>query len=157
MTLSMIGASAQSCVKCPKFTLWVDLPLDIPTPVQSFWSALTNMVTTARKSNIPVVIAAKHSRGHDGVWRLQTFRKWRGTFSFQRARHCFCAYGIRTQHRPFHWRMNSLSLGISIPSKLCTEWSENDTVLTAKDAQRLFALERYFFSTAFQRWVREAS
>ena len=38
---------------------------------------------------------------------------------------------------------------------MCTEWSENDTALTAKDAQRLFALERYFFSTAFQRWVKE--
>ena len=28
-------------------------------------------------------------------------------------------------------------------------------MLTAKDAQRLFALGRYFFTVAFHRWVKE--
>ena len=57
-----------------------------------------------------VVIIAKHSRGHGGMWRLQTFRKWRSLFIFQHARHCFCAYGIRIHSRPFRWKMKSLSL-----------------------------------------------
>lgn len=48
--------------------VWVDLPQDIPTPIQHFWRALTNMVTAARKFDIPVVIIAKHSRSHDGMW-----------------------------------------------------------------------------------------
>ena len=51
--------------------------------------------------------------------------------------------------------MNSLSLGISIPNTVCAEWSDIDTALTAKDAQILFSLERFFFSVAFQRWVKE--
>ena len=51
--------------------------------------------------------------------------------------------------------MNSLSLGISIPNTTCSEWTDLDTALTAKDAQRLFSLERYFYSIAFQRWVKE--
>ena len=51
--------------------------------------------------------------------------------------------------------MNSLSLGISIPNTVCSEWSDIDTALTAKDAQRPFSLERFFFSVAFQRWVKE--
>ena len=51
--------------------------------------------------------------------------------------------------------MNSLSLGISIPNTVCSEWSDIDTALTAKDAQILFSLERFFFSVAFQRWVKE--
>ena len=89
------------------------------------------------------------------MWRLQTFRKWRSLFTFQHARHCFCAYGVRIHSRSFHWKMNSLSLGISIPNTVCSEWSDIDTALTAKDAQRLFSLERYFFSVAFQRWVKE--
>ena len=75
--------------------------------------------------------------------------------SFQHARHCFCAYGVRINSRPFHWKMNSLSLRISIPNTVCSEWSDIDTALTAKDAQRLFSLERFFFSVAFQRWVEE--
>ena len=51
--------------------------------------------------------------------------------------------------------MNNLSLGISIPSTVCSEWSDIGTALTAKDAQILFSLERFFFSVAFQRWVKE--
>ena len=47
----------------PKVHLvWVDLPQDIPTPIQSLWQALTNMVTAARKLDIPVVIIAKRSK-----------------------------------------------------------------------------------------------
>ena len=47
----------------PKVHLaWIDLPQEIPSPVFNFWQALTNMVTAARNSNIPVVITAKHSR-----------------------------------------------------------------------------------------------
>ena len=113
------------------------------------------MVTAARKLDIPVAVIAKHSRGHEGVWRLQTFRKFRSLFTFQHARHCFCAYGIRIHSRPFHWNMHSLSLGVSIPNTVCAEWSDMDTALTAKDAQRLFSLERFFFPVAFQRWVKE--
>ena len=55
----------------------------------------------------------------------------------------------------FHWKMNSLSLKEQIPNTVCAEWSDIDTALTAKDAQRLFSLERFFFSVAFQRWVKE--
>ena len=113
------------------------------------------MVTAARKLDIPVVNIAKHRRGHEGMWRLQTFRIWRSLFTFQHARHCFCAYGVRIHSRPCHWKMNSLSLGISIPNTACSEWSDIDTALTAKDAQRVFSLERSFFSVAFQRWVKE--
>ena len=113
------------------------------------------MVTAARKLNTPVAVTAKHSRGHEGMWRFQTFRKWRSLFPFQHARHCFCAYGIRIHSRLFHWKLNSLSLGISSPNTVCAEWSDIDTALTAKDAQRLFSLERLFFSVAFQRWVKE--
>ena len=51
--------------------------------------------------------------------------------------------------------MNSLSLGISIPNTVCSEWSDIDTALTAKDAQILFSLERFFSSVAFQRWIKE--
>ena len=51
--------------------------------------------------------------------------------------------------------MKSLSMGISIPNTVCSEWSDIDTALTAKDAQRLFSLERFFFSVASQRWVKE--
>ena len=51
--------------------------------------------------------------------------------------------------------MNSLSLGISISNTVCAEWSDIDTALTAKDAQRLFSLARFFFSVAFQCWVKE--
>ena len=141
----------------PKVHLaWIDLPQEIPSPVLNFWQALTNMVTAARNSNIPVVITAKHSRSQNGSWRLQTFRKWKSLFNFQHARHCFCAYGLRLNGRPFHWKMNSLSLGISIPNTICSEWTDLDTALTAKDAQRLFSLERYFYSIAFQRWVKES-
>ena len=104
----------------PKVHLvWVDLPQDIPTPIQNFWQALTNLVTAARRLDIPLVITAKHSRGHEGMWRLQTFRKWRSLTTFQHARHCFCAYGVRIHSGPFHWKMNSLSLGISIPNTVC--------------------------------------
>ena len=141
----------------PKVHLaWIDLPQEIPSPVLNFWQALTNMVTAARNSDIPVVITAKHSRSQNGSWRLQTFRKWKSLFNFQHARHCFCAYGLRLNGRPFHWKMNSLSLGISIPNTICSEWTDLDTALTAKDAQRLFSLERYFYSIAFQRWVKES-
>ena len=124
----------------PKVHLaWIDLPQEIPSPVFNFWQALTNMVTAARNSNIPVVITAKHSRSQNGSWRLQTFRKWKSLFNFQHARHCFCAYGLRLNGRPFHWKMNSLSLGISIPNTICSEWTDLDTALTAKDAQRLLS------------------
>ena len=51
--------------------------------------------------------------------------------------------------------MNSLSLGISIPNTVCTEWSDIDTALTAKDAQILFSLQRNSYSVAFQRRVKE--
>ena len=51
--------------------------------------------------------------------------------------------------------MNSLSLGISVPNTVCSEWSDLDTALTAKDTQILFSLERFFSSVAFQRWVKE--
>ena len=61
-------------------------------------------------------------------------------FTSQHARHCFCAYGLRIHSRPFHWKMNSFSLGISIPNTFCTEWSDIDTALTAKNAQRPFSL-----------------
>ena len=139
----------------PKVHLvWVDLPQDIPTPIQNFWQALTNMVTAARKLDIPVVATAKHSRGHEGRWRSQAVRKC-NLFNRQHARHCFCAYGIQIHSRPFHWKMNSLSLGIPIPSTVCAEWSDIDAALTPKDAQRLFSLERFLFSVAFQRWVKE--
>ena len=75
----------------PKVHLvWVDLPQDIPTPIQHFWQALTNMVTAARKLDFPVVNTAKHSRSHGGMWRFQTLRKWRSLFISQHARHCFC-------------------------------------------------------------------
>ena len=50
--------------------------------------------------------------------------------------------------------MNSLSLGIPIPNTVCAEWSDIDTALTAKDAQRLF-LWSDFSPVAFQRWVKE--
>ena len=153
--LSNWGMHTVMC-SIPKVHLvWVDLPQDIPTPIQNFWQALTNLVTAARRLDIPLVITAKHSRGHEGMWRLQTFRKWRSLATFQHARHCFCAYGVRIHSRPFHWKMNSLSLGISIPNTVCSEWSDIDTALTAKDAQRLFSLERFFFSVAFQRWIKE--
>ena len=101
------------------------------------------------------MVTAKHSRGHQGMWRLQTFRKWRSLFISQHAWHCFCAYGIRIRSRLFHWKMNSLSLGIPIPTTVCAEWSDIDTALTAKDAQILFSLERLFFTVAFQRCVKE--
>ena len=96
------------------------------------------MITAARNLDIPVVITAKHSRSQNGSWRLQTFRKWKSLFNFQHARHCFCAYGLRFNGRPFHWKMNSLSLGISIPNTICSEWTDLDTALTAKDAQIFF-------------------
>ena len=51
--------------------------------------------------------------------------------------------------------MYSLSLGVSIPNTVCAGWSDIDTALTAKDAQRLFSLERFLFPVAFQRWVQE--
>ena len=76
---------------------------------------------------------------------------------FQHARHCFCACGIRIHSRPFHWKMKSLSLGISLPSTVCTEWSDIDTALAAKDAQIFFSLERFFYPVAFQRWVKEGN
>ena len=104
------GMNAIMCSMPKVHLVWVDLPQDIPTPIQHFWQALTSVVTAARKLDIPVVINAKHSRSHDGMWRFKTFRKWRSLFSFQHARHCFCAYGLRIHSRPFHWKMNSLSL-----------------------------------------------
>ena len=104
------------------------------------------MVTASRDLDIPVVITAKHSRSQNGSWRLQTFRKWRSLFNFQHARHCFCAYGLRLNGRPFHWKMNSLSLGISIPNAICSEWTDLDTALTAKDAQRLFSGALFLFN-----------
>ena len=150
------GMNTIMCSMPKVHLVWVDLPQEIPSPILNFWQALTNMVTAARNLDIPVVITAKHSRSQDGTWRLQTFRKWRSLFNFQHARHCFCAYGLRLNGRPFHWKMNSLSLGISIPNTICSEWTDLDTALTAKDAQRLFSLERYFYSIAFQRWVKES-
>ena len=108
------------------------------------------MVSATRELDIPVVIIIKHSRSHDGMWKLQTFRKWKSLYTSQHARHCVSAYGLRV-----HWKMNSLSLGISIPNTVSTEWSDIDTVLTAKNAQRLFSLGRYVYSVAFQRWVEE--
>ena len=150
------GLNTIMCSMPKVHLVWVDLPPEIPSPISYFWQALTNMVTASRDLDIPVVITAKHSRSQDGVWRLQTFRKWRSLFNFQYARHCFCAYGLRLNGRPFHWKMNSLSLGISIPSTICSEWTDLDTALTAKDAQRLFSLERYFYSIAFQRWIKDS-
>ena len=68
------GMNANMC-SIPKVHLvWVDLPQDIPTPTHVFWQALTNMVMAARKLDTQVVITAKHSRGHEGMWRLHTFR-----------------------------------------------------------------------------------
>ena len=74
---------------------------------------------------------------------------------FQHARHFVCAYGLRIHSRPFHWKVNTLSLGVSIPNTACTEWPGIDTALTAKDAQIFFSPERYFYSVAFQRWIKE--
>ena len=36
--------------------VWVDLPQDISTPIQNFWQALTNMVTAARRLDIPELL-----------------------------------------------------------------------------------------------------
>ena len=107
------GMSAIMCSMPKVHVVRVDLPQDIPTPIHIFWQALTNMVTAARKLDTPVVITAKHSRGHEGMWRPQTFRKWRSLFTFQHARHCFCAYGMWIHSRPFHWKVKGLSLGIN--------------------------------------------
>ena len=38
---------------------------------------------------------------------------------------------------------------------MCTEWSDIDTALTAKDAQISFSPERFFYSVAFQCCVKE--
>ena len=151
------GMNTIMCSMPKVHLVWVDLTQDIPTPIQHFWQALTNMVTAARELDIPVVITATHSRSHDGMWRFQTFRKWRSLSTSQHARHCFCAYGIRIHSRPYHWKMNSLSLGISIPNTVCTEWSDIDTALTAKDAQRLSLWSDYFIQSPFNAGSKDRS
>ena len=88
------------------------------------------------------------------MWRPQIFRKWRSLFSFQHARHCFCAYGLRIRNRSFHWKVTSLSLGVSVPNTVCTEWSENDS-FGRKTLRGSSLWSDIFYPVEIQRWVRQ--
>ena len=132
--------------------VWIDLPQDIPSPVILFWTALTNLVSVARKQNSPVIITVKHSATRDGTWKYQSFRQWRKQYPFEHTKHCFCMYGAKLHNQPFHWKMNVLSLGFAITEQVCAHWVSGDTPLGAKDAQRLYSLERFFFAIAYQRF-----
>ena len=91
------GMNAIMCSIPKVHRVWIDLPQDIPTPIQNFWQALANLVTAARRLDIPVVIIAKHSRGHEGMWRLQTFRKWRPIYFPTRATLLLCLWSTAPQ------------------------------------------------------------
>ena len=101
---------------------------------------------------IPVVLTVKHTTQRDGTWKYQSFRNWRSQFNFQHTKHCFCTYGLKLHNQPFHRKMNVLSSGLSLQDSMCKKWSDGDSPLTAKDAQRLQSLERHFFTIAAKRW-----
>ena len=132
--------------------VWVDLPQDTPSPVNTFLAALTNLVRAAMVKGIPVVLTVKHTTQRDGTWKYQSFRNWRSQFNFQHTKHCFCTYGLKLHNQPFHRKMNVLSSGLSLQDSMCKKWSDGDSPLTAKDAQRLQSLERHFFTIAAKRW-----
>ena len=135
--------------------IWIDLPQDIPSPVGTFWAALTNLVKAAHMRGVPVILTVKHTSQRNGTWKFQSFRSWRNQFSFQHTKHCFCAYGLKLHNEPFHWKMNVLSSGITLKDQVCSHWSDGDSPLTAKDAQRLLAMERQFFAIACSRWCHQ--
>ena len=91
--------------------LWVHLPQDIPSPITEFWSAMTNLVMKTRTGNIPILVTSKHTT-QEGLWKYQTFRKWRNSFPFRHTKHCMCSYGIRLNNKPFHWKLNVLDLSL---------------------------------------------
>lgn len=134
--------------------LWAHLPQDIPSPIVEFWLAMTNLVTKAKSKNVPILVTSKHTK-HEGLWKYQTFRKWRNSFPFLHTKHCMCMYGIRLNNKPFHWKLNVLDIGLQLTNHMCNNWSVGDTVLDIHDSHRLYYLERQFFMVAFQRWVRD--
>ena len=132
--------------------IWIDLPQNTPSPVNTFLTALTNLVRAAVAKHVPVVLTVKHTSQREGTWKYQSFRNWRSQFDFQHTKHCFCTYGLKLHNEPFHWKLNILSLGITLQDQVCKKWSAGDSPLAAKDAQRLLSFERHFFAIAYKRW-----
>ena len=142
-------------MRLPNITLlWVQLPQDISPPITEFWSAMTNLVMKAKTRNVPILVTTKHTK-HEGLWKYQTFRKWRNSFPFRHTKHCMCSYGIRLNNKPFHWKLNVLDMGLHLSNHMCNNWTLGDTVIDVQDFHRLNHLERQFFTIAFQRWIKD--
>ena len=134
----------------PKVALvWLVLPDTLSTPVNLFWSALHALVSHYQGKQVPVLLFVRHSRTGGSMWKYQTFRSWRGKFSFQHTRHCYCKYGLRVRNQPLRCRVNVLALNAHFTSQICDEWQRPETDVQVGDigwlrgAHQRFAAEIY--------------